>query len=201
MHNDDIPEDFYKAVDRAARNTADKWPLEEWEDLAQDVWVQLMEEPNTLKKCMEAYNPAPLLSRLAGQIATDNQLRRNLFQGKNTYNPPQVRSMLVAGVLKGYNVVTVSECHDLSYAMLDLKKTNDDYFQILVTKFKKGEDVDEKMKVTRAIDKLTDLMNITVLRAPKYHDGPGARRAISNTRAQYITAENNSKNYSYTHTR
>jgi len=187
MNYDDIPEEFYRAVERAARNTAEKWPLEEWEDLRQDIWVQLMEESGTLETCLESYNPAPLLSRMAGQIAAENQLKRNLFQGKNPYNPTQVRSMLTAGVLKDYNVVTVSESHDLSYAMMDLKKVNDGYFQILVSKFKKDEEVTEKMKVTRAIDKLTDLMNITVLKAPKYHDGPGARKAMSNEKAQWIT--------------
>lgn len=187
MHNDDIPEDFYRAVERAARNTAEKWPLEEWEDLRQDVWMLLLEKPNTLEKCLAADNPAPMLSRIAGQIAVENQLKRDLFQGKNAYTPVQVRSMLTAGVLKDYNVVTVSESHDLSYGMLDLKKTNDDYFQVLVTKFKKDAVVADTKKVTRAIDKLTDLMNITVLRAPKYHDGPGARKAMSNEKAQWIT--------------
>jgi len=187
MNNDDISEDFYRAVERAARNTAEKWPLEEWEDLNQDVWVRLLEKPNTLEKCLESDNPAPMLSRICGQIATENQLKRNLFQGKNPYNPVQVRSMLDAGILKDYNVATVSESHDFSYGMLDLKKANDDYFQIVVSKYKKELDVKEKMKITRAIDKLTDLMNITVLKAPKYHDGPGSRKAVSNDRAQWVT--------------
>jgi len=187
MNYDDIPEEFYRAVERAARNTAEKWPLEEWEDLGQDVWVLLLEKPNTLDKCLEADNPAPMLSRIAGQIAAENQLKRNLFQGKNPYNPTQVRSMLTAGVLKDYNVVTVSESHDLSYGMMDLKKANDDYFRIVVDKFKKDQEVADTKKVTRAIDKLTDLMNITVLKAPKYHDGPGARKAMSNEKAQWIT--------------
>lgn len=187
MNNNDIPEDFYRAVERAARNTAEKWPLEEWEDLSQDTWVRLLEKPNTLDKCLESETPAPMLSRICGQIATENQLKRNLFQGKNPYNPVQVRSMLDSGILKDYNVATVSESHDLSYGMLDLKKANDSYFQILILKYKSDAVVEEKMKVTRAIDKLTDLMNITVLKAPKYYEGPGSRRAVSNERAQWIT--------------
>lgn len=184
MNNDDIPEDFYRAVERAARNTAEKWPLEEWEDLSQDIWVRLLEKPNTLEKCLEADNPAPMLSRICGQIAAENQLKRNLFQGKNPYNPVQVRSMLDAGILKNYSVATVSESHDFSYGMLDLKKANDAYFQTIIQKYKKDQEVTDTKKVTRAIDKLTDLMNITVLKAPKYHDGLGSRRAMSNSASQ-----------------
>ena len=187
MNNNDIPEDFYRAVERAARNTADKWPLEEWEDLSQDVWVRMLESPSTLEKCLTSDNPAAMLSRMSGQIAIENQLKRNLFQGKNPYNPIQVRSMLGAGILKDYNVATVSESHDLSYGMLDLKKANVAYFQIILSKYKKDLDVKEKMKLTRAVDKLTDLMNITVLKAPKYHDGPGSRKAMPNERAQWVT--------------
>lgn len=187
MHNDDIPEGFYKAVERAARNTAEKWPDEEWEDLAQDVWVRLLENQSYLDRCLGSDSPAPLLSKISGQLATEHQLMRNLFRGKNPYNPVQVRSMLEAGILKDYNVATVSESHDLSFGMLDLKKSNDSYFQVLVSKYKKDQAVEEKMKVTRAIDKLTDLMNITVLKAPKYHDGPGARKAMSNEQSQWVT--------------
>jgi len=184
MNNDDIPEDFYRAVERAARNTAEKWPLEEWEDLSQDVWVRMLETPSTLEKCLTSDNPAPMLSKMSGQIATENQLKRNLFQGKNPYSPIQVRSMLDAGILKDYNVATVSESHDISYGMLDLKKVNDDYFQIVVHKYKNDLQVTDTKKVTRSIDKLTDLMNIAVLKAPKYYDGPGGRKAMSNSAAQ-----------------
>ncbi len=188
MENNYIPEDFYRAVERAARNTAEKWPLEEWEDLRQDIWVRLLEKPNTLEKCLEADDPTRMLSVLSGQIAVENQLMRNLFQGKNPYNPVQVRSMLEAGILKDYNVATVSESHDLSYGMVDLKKSNPDYFDYIVGKFKKDSDSPAPFQITRSIYRLTDLMNINVLKAPKYHDGPGGRQVRSNSSSQNVKA-------------
>jgi len=188
MHNDDIPEAFYGNVEKAARDVTSKWPDLEWEDTRQDMWVELVADRPYLGRVATADTPGPMLRKLGSRVVSEQFDNKQLFKGKVAYGTKRVRSMLEAGIIENSEVGTVSESTDLSLAMLDLKKSNPDYFNVIKNRYVEGVvDTAQAVKLLRAVDKLTDLMNIGVAKQPKDHDGPGSRKAMSNEAAQWKT--------------
>jgi DNA-directed RNA polymerase specialized sigma24 family protein len=178
----EITEEFREKVDKAAKSVAGRDNLVEWEDLSQDIWVWLLENPNQYQKYTEMEDPYRYLTKIARQQKYKQDSSLEHFSGNYTYNPPEVRGLL-SEYLVDVTLERVSEHVDLVEGMLMLRSTNASYFKILVDKYVNGVDPANASAATRATDKLTKLMN-QVNRAARYsHEGIGTRRVVSNATA------------------
>lgn len=177
MTHEQIPKEFYEAVDQAARNAGRKWPTLDWEDIRQDVWVYLLERPNQLAKLTAEEDPGTELRRVAGQQAAMSADVYEFFSGQYEYGTDEVRVLLEMGLITDREAATLSESTDLSTGMLMLKDKNKAMFDLIVDKYVHGIDQPDRKAVTRAVDALTVLMN-RVNTSTRYtdHQGPGARK-------------------------
>jgi hypothetical protein len=177
MMHEQIPKEFYDAVDQAARNAGRKWPTLDWEDIRQDVWVYLLERPNQLAKLTAEEDPGTELRRVAGQQAAMSADVYEFFSGQYEYGTDEVRALLEMGLITNREAATLSESTDLSTGMLMLKDKNKRMFDIIVDKYVHDKDPSRRADVTDAIDKLTVLMN-RANTSTRYtdHQGPGARK-------------------------
>lgn len=176
MHNDDIPKEFYDAVDTAARGSARKWPTLDWEDVRQDVWVYLLENLPELTKLLKEEDPSTQLRRIAGQRAAMAADVYEFFSGQYEYGTDEVRALLEMGLITNKEVATLTESTDLSTGMLMLKSSNKKMFDVVVNKYVRGIEPNRRADTSDAIDKLTVLMN-RANTSSRYteHQGPGAR--------------------------
>jgi len=190
MHNDDISKEFYDAVERAAKDVARTWPLLDWEDLRQEMWVFLLERPNQLAERMADENPGPKLRKIAKQVATEGNSAYEFFSGQYEYGTDEVRGLLEMGVIVRPEETTLIESTDLSSGMLALRSFNKNHFDVIVNKYVHGIDPTHRKDVTRAIDSLTVLMNrVNLTNRYADHQGPGARKAVSNYDAIRATSD------------
>jgi len=178
MHNDDIPKEFYDAVETAARGSARKWPTLDWEDVRQDVWVYLLERPNQLDQLVGEEDPSTQLRKIAGQQAAMAADVYEFFSGQYEYGTDEVRTLLEMGLITNREAATLTESTDLSTGMLMLKSSNKKMFDVVVNKYVHGIEPNRRADTSDAIDKLTVLMNRANTSA-RYedHQGPGARTA------------------------
>lgn len=177
MTHEQIPKEFYDAVEQAARGAGRKWPTLDWEDIRQDVWVYLLERPNQLEKLVAEEDPSTELRRVAGQQAAMSADVYEFFSGQYEYGTDEVRTLLEMGLITNQEAATLSESTDLSTGMLMLKDKNKSHFDTIVQKYVHGDEPKFRVEVTRAIDTLTTLMN-RVNTSTRYtdHQGPGARK-------------------------
>lgn len=177
MTHEQIPKEFYDAVEKAARDISRKWPTIDWEDTRQDIWVQLLERPNQLAQALEEEDPGVRLRKLAAQSVAEEINTYEFFSGQYEYGTDEVRTLLEMGLITNREVATLTESTDLSTGMLMLKDRNKGQFNIIVDKYVYDIEQPDRKSVTRAIDALTTLMN-RVNTSTRYtdHQGPGARK-------------------------
>lgn len=177
MMHEQIPKEFYDAVETAARGAGRKWPTLDWEDVRQDVWVYLLENPSEHTKLLSEEDPSTQLRRIAGQRAAMAADLYEFFSGQYEYGTDEVRTLLEMGLITNREAATLSESTDLSTGMLMLQSSNRSYFDLIVNKYVHGMEPKFRVEITRAIDSLTVLMNRCNTSA-RYteHEGPGARK-------------------------
>src|SRR5690606_30008929 len=129
------------------------------------------------------------LKRIAEQIASIERIDYDHFSGNYCYSSKEVRSALEKGVLRQQPTKADPISIDIHTAFEQL---SDEKKEELVRRYVKfepaGETSRERMRTQRAVDKLAELMNRAGHREKhEYHDGPGSRRAISNSGARFIT--------------
>lgn len=188
----EITEGLYVHVEKVAKSTAYKWTDLDWEDIRQDMWVHFLERPNEMDRILEDdYETRDKkLRKVGSQVAVAEVHGYEQYSGQYIYGTDEVRGLLRAGVVLKSDAGTSTERTDLSLAMLELKDTNPSYFEVIVDNYvhEKILSNTERVRLTRARDKLTLLMNkIHNLREWTYHSGPGARQVHSNGRAIWIT--------------
>lgn len=189
----EISEEFYAHVDKVAKSTSYKWTDLDWEDIRQDMWVWLMENPTQLEQYQEdTYDDRDKkLRRVGTQVAVAEVHGYEQYSGQYIYGTDEVRGLLREGVVLKSDAGTLTERTDLSLAMLELKDTNPSYFEVIVDNYvhEKTLTNTERVRLTRARDKLTLLMNkIHNLREWTYHSGPGARKVMSNVKSAVFSA-------------
>lgn len=188
----EISEEFYQKVDKVAKSTAYKWEDLDWEDIRQDMWVWMLENPNEYNKLMEDDwdTRDKKLRKIGSQVAVAEVHGYEQYSGQYIYGTDEVRGLLRAGVVLKSDAGTLTERMDLSLAMMELKDSNISYFNIIVDKYVHEKELNNSQRVvlSRANDKLTLLMNqIHNIREYTYHSGPGARQALSNSTSVAIT--------------
>jgi hypothetical protein len=164
MLNQDIPDEFYDRVERVARQVQNKWPTLEWEDIRQETWLYLVERRTQLLVVVFDPEQEKMLRKIASECAQKMAQENEVAWGKYEYGTKHVRSMLGAGFLTDHRMGTLSEHHDLTNGMRSLKEEYPNHYVRIMDKY--GPDVEpttlsgaERMYLTRAVDKLTELMN------------------------------------------
>ncbi|WP_132120312.1 hypothetical protein [Actinocrispum wychmicini] len=190
MTQPDLTE-IYPDIEKAARITASAWQgTIDIDDAIQEISLALLAD-NYVENVI-AMDPAArrtVLRKIGQHIAAHYRTEYELFSGHYRYGPGEVRGLLHRGALHddprdSFDAGTA----DLRAAWPALNKR---YQAALTARFLNGQepgDGAERMRITRAIDTLTELMNRNVRsQAAPGHDGPGARQAMSNGRAAWVT--------------
>jgi hypothetical protein len=186
----DITDEFREKVDKAAKSVAGRDNLIEWEDLSQDMWVWLLQNPNQYTQYTELDDPYRNLLKIARQEKYKQNSAREHFSGNYTYTSGEVR-ILLDEYLVDVTLERVSEHVDLVEGLLLLKEDTPTRFKVLIDKYVKNIEKDRKA-TTRAVDSLVQNMN-QVNKAARYsYEGPGSRKVMTNT--QSIARKDNSWN-------
>lgn len=180
-----ITEEFREKVDKAARSVAGRSNQIEWEDLSQDMWVWMLENPTQYDKYCEMEDPHKNLMKIAKQEAYKANNAYEHYSGNYTYTPGEVRGLLNEYLFE-VTIENIAESVDLVEGLLMLRSEAPGYFKTVIDKWVHGKEGD-RGTTSKAVDKLTILMN-QVNQAARYsYEGPGSRRALTNTQAQART--------------
>ncbi|TCO56883.1 hypothetical protein [Actinocrispum wychmicini] len=181
---------IYPDIEKAARITASGWQgTIDIDDAIQEISLALLAD-NYVENVI-AMDPAArhtVLRKIGQHIATRYRTEYEVHSGNYRYGPGEVRGLLHHGALHDDQDSFDAGTADLRSAWPAL---NNRYQAALTARFLNGQDPGdsaERMRITRAIDTLTELMNRNVRsHAARGHDGPGARQAMSNSRAARVT--------------
>jgi hypothetical protein len=184
-----------KAVNRAAKAVSFFWPdTVIAEDLAQDLWIEILESPATLKAVSGADPSAlhTLLMRLGHRAAGKERDDYDHFRGNFNYSVDDVKRLLSRGALEDDVFDPANATHlDLEAAMGVLWETAPQHAESLTTTYSEGWEVPrqgaEQLVRNRALTSLTTGMNRSFKQRAAAHDGPGTRAVISNATARAIT--------------
>lgn len=180
-----------KAIKKAVKSVGGSWPYLELDDLEQDVWVFLLERPNVMAELEGPISSGERhvkLVKIAHQIAVETVQKDELASGFNYYSTKDVRNLLERRYKSGDAI------SDLAEAMQWLIEYKPNQAEIIQRRYGHGEtglsDIERK-HLQRGVDNLTNEMN-RIYRGIGHgekveHVGPGARKAISNAKADYLT--------------
>lgn len=181
-----ITPEFREKVDKAARSVAGSSNVIEWEDLSQEMWVWMLENPNQYDNYIQLEDPFRELKKIAKQEMYKANNAWEWYSGQYTYTPGEVRGLLNEYLID-VTIEAISEHVDLVEGLLLLRDTNSSYFKVLVDKHVHGIEPRDAKYTQRSVDKLTEMMN-QVNRAARYsYEGPGSRRIMTNSQAQART--------------
>lgn len=161
MLNQDIPEEFYGVVDSIARRVQTKFSNLDWEDIRQDIWVDLLEQ-DEVAELVTQENPEPILYRKGVQVASTASYKDEISLGAYKYSVKVIRRMLNAGFLTDTNRGTLSEQEDLRIAYMQIQNENIRYAELLHKRYVEGVKPDNRADtdaLQRAVTRLTTLMN------------------------------------------
>lgn len=188
----EITEEFYQKVDKVAKSTAYKWTDLDWEDIRQDMWVWMLDNPNEYTKLMEDDwdTRDKKLRKIGSQVAVAEVHGYEQYSGQYIYGTDEVRGWLRENIILKSDDSVISERLDLSLAMMELNETNKSYFSVIIDRYVHERELNgaERKRLTLAVEKLTLLMNqIHNFNEYTYEDGPGARKVLSNSTSVAIT--------------
>jgi hypothetical protein len=198
-------DDLVTEVARAARSAATSWTgAVDVEDVEQDMWVKLYATPKTLTSLFdfERDQRGKVLRAIARQCAGAEMASREHFSGNAAYSTDDVRRILDAGGARPEwggdepGSVSHTEWLDTQAGLEALGaqysregKGGPWYAEVLFAHYVADdyEPEDNGQTLSRARDALTAAMNAAHKSAKAAHDGPGSRRAVSNSAAQSLT--------------
>lgn len=172
-------------IERAAQKVAREWAgVIEPDDVVQEIALRLLEKnyATTVAELSEDEQYATLV-KIGKQIASQYRSDYDHFSGNFIYSTNEVRALLGSGALEDQDTEYSPEYHDLreAYTRLPSRHAN-----VLDRRFLFGEEVEYRAQVSRAIDALTAEMNRNG-RQEETHEGPGARKALSNAAAAALS--------------
>jgi len=186
-----ITDEFREKVNKAAKSVSGRNSAVDWEDVAQDVWVRLVEDQGYYNDLCQQEDPFQSLKRLAKQEVYKQNSAWEHYSGNYTYTPGEVR-VLLDEYLVDVTLERVSEHVDLVEGLLILQEDNVSHFKVLIDKYVNNIEPRAAKYTQRAVDKLTGNMN-QVNKAARYsYEGPGSRKVLTNT--QSIARKDNSWN-------
>lgn len=171
-------------IQQAAKKTAREWNgIISADDAEQEIVIRLLEDTYAEKLLSFDQNArTETLEKIGRQIASDYRTDYDHFTGNFFYSTNDVREILERGALHEERVSTNTERLDLDEGMALLKRRNERYAKMLCRRYLAGEEVKERMVLSRAVDLLTDCMNnVHRNRELNYTEGPGTRRVMTNT--------------------
>lgn len=177
-----ITEDFREKVEKAARSVAGRSNQVEWEDLSQDIWVWLLENPNQYDKYCDMEDPYRNLVKVAKQEIYKQNNAYEHFTGNYTYTPGEVRGLLDEYLLD-VTLESVSEHVDLVEGLLLLKEKNNNQFNNIINRWVYSVEANPG-RTNEAVSGLVRCMNEVNKSARYSYEGPGSRRAVTNAAAQ-----------------
>jgi DNA-directed RNA polymerase specialized sigma24 family protein len=148
-------------IQRAARSVAFKWPLVTTaEDLAQDIFLRLMDTAGSVSKLSEMAPNGRMssLTRIGHQIASGDRDDLEYFSGQFAYSVEEVKRLLIKGgltvELEGFDAAVF----DLRQAMEALKVRNINQANAIIQRYTLEVPPDKDV-LSRGIESLTVLMN------------------------------------------
>lgn len=185
----DVAREMQADIHKAAVIVERKWPgVISAEDAEQEIWVRLLESDGSVRQLreMEANTRNNSLVSIGHQIASEFRAAYDLFTGQIFYCVDDVKTLLERGAITEQKVQTDTERMDLEEGLLMLREKNQSYAEAIAAEFVIGpEGSTHPMTKSRAIERLTDLMNqVHRRRAAQYESGPGSRKVRSNAAAR-----------------
>lgn len=176
----EITKEFREKVDKAARSVAGSANLD-WEDLSQDMWVWMLENPKQYDDYILLEDPFRQLKKVAKQEAFKQNSALEYYSGNYTYVPGEVRGLLDEYLFE-VTIENISEHVDLVEGLLLLRSETPSYFRAVIGKWVNGAETSRQM-TAKAVDRLAQFMN-QVNKAARYsYEGPGSRKVLSNSQA------------------
>lgn len=176
-----ITDEFREKVDKAARSVAGSNNQVDWEDVSQDMWVWMLENPRQYEDYIQLEDPFRELKKVAKQAVYKQNNANEYFTGNYTYTPGEVKGLLNEYLLD-VTLESVSEHVDLVEGLLMLRTDAPSYFKSVIDKWVNNA-TPHRQTVDRAIDKLSILMNQVNKSARYSYEGPGSRQVLSNSQA------------------
>lgn len=164
-------DDLVPIVRRAAQRAAFEWPgVMSPDDVAQEVWVRILESPATQRKMVgPATHACRMAYTMARQVLARESSSNATFNGSIAFSVDEVKQSLETVCLRG----------DLRFALQaalnELAETQPTYYAALTRRYSDGQapetDADRK-RLDRAVCKLTEAAN-RVHRTDRYDPTPG----------------------------
>lgn len=156
----DLHKQIHEQVAREALRAQFRWNnLLPAEDIEQEIWLFLMENPSAQRYLLEG-NKAEIAKALitrADIICSKERLSYDHFTGNFHYTTEEVRDLL--DELTTERVELDPGLVDLDLAMADLEDEDSAYYFILHEAYVAGVEPKYSIEKTRAVDKLTTIMN------------------------------------------
>lgn len=174
-------------IERAARHLTMEWPevVDSWEDMAMDIRTRLVADNQAIK--VSALEPKPkrkTLHKIGQQLASAMRDDYEHFSGNFLYSTEDIRRILSGRLLlQSEHSLRNVEYRDVLNTYYELDSGQQ---QILRRKYVDDEQLNEleRKQLQRAVDKLTMLLNRKRRKQSAEHNGPGARKVMSNERAR-----------------
>lgn len=180
-----ITDEFREKVKKAARSVSSGMNQIEADDVEQDIWVRLLEDVGYYNELCEQEDPFQSLKRIGKQEAYKQNSAYEFYSGDYVYAPKEVRGLL-SEYLIDVTLESVAEHVDLVEGLLLLKEENKNRFHILINKFVHGVEGNPG-RTNESVESLAKCMN-RVNKAARYsYEGPGSRRALTNSQAMART--------------
>jgi len=177
----EITDEFREKVDKAARSVAGSNNQVEWEDVSQDMWVWMLENPKQYNNYTQLEDPFRELKKIAKQSIYKQNNANEYFTGNYTYTTGEVRGLL-GEYLFDVTLESVSEHVDLTEGLLLLRDLNKNQFNNIINKWVRGVEGNPG-RTNEAVTRLAQMMN-QVNKAARYsYEGPGSRKIVSNSQA------------------
>lgn len=189
-------DELTRVVRRVARSVAFNWPVTVvGDDLEQELWLEILQKPSTLKALVEADPPLRyrLLVRLGHRSAGNARDTYEFFTGNFRYSVDDVKRLLLKGALDTDVVPDSSSGLDLEASLSALWETTPQYAEAITTRYSEKWESPESRSGQHALERgltaLTDGMNRNSRARDAAHVGPGNRTVISNAAARAISEE------------
>lgn len=194
--------ELQQLVKAAARRVAAQWPsVVEKDDLEQEIVLHLIERPGALARLFEEPEQQvrqSFLIKVGHQIASKEQQDYDRFSGNYLYDTAEVRGFLDRQIWTIKDKLS-AEKQDLEEGLSILAERNSKAYAEIVNRFFHDivpADSAGRMRVLRAIETLTELMNRTgAERRRAYTEGPGSRKAIPNQAMDVLTRTDHAGTY------
>lgn len=188
--------DMQDQVRKAAKTVAHQWPtVVEADDMEQDIYLHLLESPGSVEKLLNDFSDKDRLNALVAighKIAGKERLDYEIFSGNFRYSVDEVKKLLEKQTFKDASLGRTATSGDLVAGMNRLRESSPQYAEMIERRYVNGEtmtvDADRK-RSERAVEALTTEMNRS-FKSTRHDDGPGSRKPVKATAAQYKSKQN-----------